>query len=860
MIYSPCGPQRIGVYAAMNDLDPRSSGNEIEVEPARSDGVRDRLPAASGREDAPGAQRTIGEAIRAHAKARPGQPAVVASRFAPLSYAELQQQIDEIGVCLRQAGFDRHSRIAVGIANSAEATLAIVAVAAAAAAVPLDPKLTFAEVERCLRILCPNAVLVPRGADSTARKVAEHLRLPIIEASVAHNGRLGLRLTVPTVGAAAPSDDPDPGAPAFILHTSGTTADPNLVPFSHRNMLAAAERVKFWFRLTPQDRCLSVSPLYYSHGITTTAMTPLLTGGSIAIPVNMSIVDLSEWFGTLQPTWYSAGPTLHLSVLEKAKARSDARAMHALRFISSAGAALPVDVHDGLRTTLGVPVLEHYGSSETAHISANMLPPGPSKPGTCGRPWPDTVIIVDVDARRLPPGQEGEILVGGPTVMSGYLNVPELNRSAFVDGWYRTGDIGSLDAEGFLSLRGRMRELINRGSEKIAPVEIDHALMRHPEVLEAAAYAVRHPRLGEDVAAAVVLRPGASVTPEELREFLGAQLAPFKIPRRISNVDHLPKGITGKVQRKRLTAGSDASSEQSPATGWQAELLQLWKKVLNTEDISVDDDFFERGGDSLLAMDLHMEVERITGQELSGSILWEASTVRQLAKRLARTAGAQPKPTEAAAGGGRSPLVFFHDGHAAGDALLANLQRGLGSEPILAIACHGSNGKAMARSIEDMAAAKLPAILRAQPRGPYRLGGYRAGALVALEAARLLAAAGREVAVVALVDPPTITAHRPAQFLLSLLGRMSGKRPRQGVDGTAGYVPAPVALSLLVFSNENEGRVWWRVSADVELINLPGSRDDWVTRHAVAVTSYLRARLQNIGDASIKSETARVVR
>jgi hypothetical protein len=259
-------------------------------------------------------------------------------------------------------------------------------------------------------------------------------------------------------------------------------------------------------------------------------------------------------------------------------------------------------------------------------------------------------------------------------------------------------------------------------------------------------------------------------------------------------------------------------------------------------------------------MDLHMEMERITGQELSGSILWEASTVRQLAKRLARTAGAQPKPTEAAAGGGRSPLVFFHDGHAAGGALLANLQRGLGSEPILAIACHGSNGKAMARSIEDMAAAQLPAILRAQPRGPYRLGGYRAGALVALEAARLLAAAGREVAVVALVDPPTITAHRPAQFLLSLLGRMSGKRHRQGVDGTAGYVPAPVALSLLVFSNENEGRVWWRVSADVELINLPGSRDDWVTRHAVAVTSYLRARLQNIGDASIKSETGRVVR
>jgi len=804
--------------------------------------------------------RTIGEAIRAHAEARPGRPAVVTSQFAPLSYAELQQQIDEIGACLHQAGFDRHSRIAIGIANSAAAALAIVAVAAAAAAVPLDPKLTFTEVERCLRILRPDAVIVLRGADSAARKVAEHLRLPIIEASIAHNGGLGLLLTVPTVGAAAPGDDPDPGAPAFILHTSGTTADPNLVPFSHRNMLAVVERVKFWFRLTPQDRCLSVSPLYYSHGITTTAMTPLLTGGSIAIPVNTSKVDLSEWFGMLEPTWYSAGPTLHLSVLEKAKARSDARTMHALRFISSAGAALPRGVREDTENALGVPVLEHYGSSETAHISANMLPPGPSKPGTCGRPWPDTVIIVDADGRRLPPGQEGEILVSGPTVMSGYLNVPELNRSAFVDGWYRTGDIGRLDAEGFLSLRGRMRELINRGSEKIAPVEIDHALMRHPQVTEAAAYAVPHPRLGEDVAAAVVLQKGANVTADELRELLAAHLAAFKIPRRIDIVDQLPKGVTGKVQRKRLSALSKAGPEQASATDWQAKLLQLWRKLLKSENVSIDDDFFEKGGDSLLAMDLHMEIERLTGQELPESTLLEASTVRQLAKRLARTSSGRPGPVQSVASSGQSSLVFFYDGHSTSGALVGNLQGGLEPEqPILAIACQGLDGKTMPRSVEEVAAAQLPAILEVQPRGPYRLGGYRNGALVALEAARLSVTAGHEVAVVVLVDPPTIVARRPAQLLRSLLGRMSRKQDRQGADGTARYVPAPLPVPLLVFSSEYEGQAWRRVSPDVELINLSSDPDDWVANHATAVTSYLRARLQCIGDSKIKSATTRGV-
>src|SRR5262249_11428693 len=165
------------------------------------------------------------------------------------------------------------------------------------------------------------------------------------------------------------------------------------------------------------------------------------------------------------------------------------------------------------------------------------------------------------------------------------------------------------------------KELINRGSEKIAPLEIDRALKGHPQVAEAAAYAVAHPRLGEDVAAAVVLAPGASVTGEDLREFLGAQLAAFKVPRRIDIVDQLPKGATGKVQRKRLSAGSNASSPQTPAADWQAELLPLWKKFLKSDAISVDDDFFEKGGDSLLAMDLHMEIERLTGVELPESIL-----------------------------------------------------------------------------------------------------------------------------------------------------------------------------------------------------------------------------------------------
>jgi oxalate---CoA ligase len=838
----------------MSDLYQRSSDNEAEVTPARPSGLGDQRAAASNQEMPLTERRTIGEAIRAHAGLSPNEPALVTSGFAPLSYAELQQQIDEIRTCLRRAGFDRHARIAVGITNSAEAALAIVAVAASAAAVPIDPKLTFTEVERCLRILRPSAVLIPRGVASATRKVAEHLRLPIIEASVADDSKLGLRLTAPTIGAPAPSDDPDPAAPAFILHTSGTTADPNLVPFSHRNMLAVAERVKFWFRLTPQDRCLSVSPLYYSHGITTTVMTPLLTGGSIAIPANTSKVDLSEWFGSLAPTWYSAGPTLHLSVLEKAKAESGARTMHALRLISSAGAALPGDVREGIENALGVPVLEHYGSSETAHIASNMPPPGPSKPGTCGKPWPETVIIVDPDGRRLPPGQEGEILVGGPTVMSGYLNLAELNRSAFVDGWYRTGDIGSLDAEGFLSLRGRMRELINRGSEKIAPVEIDHAFTRHPEVLEAAAYGVPHPRLGEDVAAAVILRTGASVTPDQLRDFLGQHLAPFKIPRRISIVEQLPKGITGKVQRKRLSETPQASAEPPARSeaSLQAQLLPLWKKFLKTENVSIDDDFFEHGGDSLLALDLHLEIQRLTGEALPESILFEASTVRELAKRLARPTGVAQAPViRTAAEDDRSAFVFLHGDNAEHRAFVEALRRALEPDERV-VPLPLAHGDATPRSIEAAAAGQLPLLAAAQPRGPYRLGSHGDGALIALELARRLVAAGHDVELVALIDPTSIAARNPLQRLLSFLGMR--QQPSDPAD--ANQIPAPLPLPLLVFAPEHEAPAWRQVGSEVEVINLPGSHSEWMTAQPASLVRYLRARLQSIGDASPRSEFA----
>ena len=497
----------------------------------------------------------IGAAILRHSKSRPQSIAVVATGFSPLTYCDLGDYLARTAAQLRELGIGRSDRVAVALPNGADAALAIVATACCAVAVPFDTQLTAPEIDGRFAALRPRAVVVPGDSLSASREVARDRGLAVIEASREGPGKLGLSLNAGKASPPASAEESGSSSIAFILQTSGTTATPKLIPSSHGNMLASAARVQSWFGLTHQDRCLSVSPVCYAHGLHVTVFTPLITGGSAAFPLNATSLDVVEWLHDLKPTWYSAGPTLHRFMLDKTKLLPNVRSIHSLRFAVSGGAPLTPEVREGLSTTLGAPVLEHYGSSEGMQICSNRPPPGAAKPGTCGVPDKGTVKIVAESGREVAPGEHGEVLLGGPTLTSGYLDAPELNRASFVDGWFRTGDIGSIDSDGFLTLHGRKTEMINRGGEKISPAEIDEALLRHPDVAEAAAYAVPHSRLGEDVAAAVVLKHGATATALELREFLLARLAQFKIPRRIVFVDRLPKGATGKIQRQRLKEG-----------------------------------------------------------------------------------------------------------------------------------------------------------------------------------------------------------------------------------------------------------------------------------------------------------------
>jgi oxalate---CoA ligase len=737
---------------------------------------------SSERAGAPGAAATIGQVIEAYADKQPDRTAIVSSGGDPLSYRKLQHMILEVRSALRAAGLGRRARIAIAMPDGPHSAIAILAVTCSAVSIPLNPRQTFREIEAGFNALPPDAVVLVKGADSLVRRLAVRRRIRILEAVQAPDGGLGI--TISSAGSVTPvvpseEDKPDTEALAFILQTSGTTSEPKLIPTSHRNMLASAARVRSWFDLTTHDRCLCVSPVFYAHGLHVMIFTPLLTGGSIAFPSDPARFDYTEWFDALKPTWYSAGPTLHRLVFDNANSADERK--HSLRFILSGGAPLPADLIVGLQRKLKVPVVEHYGSSEGMQICSNQLRSGSSKAGTCGIPSPNTIRIVTDDGSPATTGERGEILIGGPTVVSGYLNAPELTANSFTDGWFKSGDIGSLDKDGFLTLHGRKDDLINRGGEKISPAEIDQALMRHPSVAEAAAYAVPHPRLGQDVAAAVVLRPGANADPAELRKFLQDQLASFKIPARISVHDQLPKGKTGKVLRRQIRtqtehAASMATDEETmPASddptlnALIAQLKEIWERLLNIESISLDDEFSEKGGDSLLATEMLCEVEQLMGQTIPSNVLFESRTVRQLAQSLFKEHIQTDTLVRLNSSGSQPPIFFLH-GDYNGGFYSTRLAKLLGDDqPLFVIGPHDLGKEPLMLPVEQIAAYRLPMIRDAQPRGPYRLCGYCMGGLVAFEIARLLLDAGEEVEIVGMIDAPTVSARGYVQLVLSAL-------------------------------------------------------------------------------------------
>lgn len=477
-------------------------------------------------------------------------PAIGAPDREDLSFQGLIGQIADTGAVLSGFGVGRGDPVAIVLPNGPEMATAFLAVASVATAAPLNPGYRDEEFEFYLSDLEARAVIVQAGEASPVRAVAEHLGVGLVELHPVDGPAGGFRLTSEMRGDPERAGVAGPDDVALLLHTSGTTSRPKIVPLSQANICASARHISETLRLDRSDRCLNIMPLFHIHGLIAAVLSSVGAGGSVVCSPGFNALRFFGWLESSDATWYTAVPTMHQAILSRASRNAEIIKASGLRFIRSSSSSLPPTVMAELEETFDAPVLESYGMTEAAHqMASNPLPPAPRKAGSVGVAAGPEVAIMNEGGDLLQTGSTGEIVIRGPNVTSGYARNPEANAEAFQDGWFRTGDQGVFDEEGYLRITGRLKEIINRGGEKISPREVDEVLLGHPAVAQAVAFAVPHDKLGEEVAAAVVLCEGAEVAEREIRTYASERIADFKVPRTVLIVDEIPKGPTGKLQR-----------------------------------------------------------------------------------------------------------------------------------------------------------------------------------------------------------------------------------------------------------------------------------------------------------------------
>ena len=586
---------------------------------------------------------SLPQLLEYHAKRIPEALAILAPGRPPLSYGRLHRRIEETGRRLRVTGIGPSDRVAVVLPNGPEMAVATLAVASRAVCAPLNPAYATTELDKYFVDLRVIALVTEAGIDSPARRVAISRGIRVVELSTADDDQAGL-LALAGVEESATSDDlVGPDDVALLMLTSGTTSRPKVVASTHANICTAAHSWGTALALTEDDRCLNVMPLFHGHGLIAVLLASLAAGASVICTPGYDAKRFFGWLQAFRPTWYSAVPTIHRSILAEARRHRESTTDYRLRFVRSGSAPLSPSVSAELERTFQAPVLEFCGITETAAspVACNPLPPRRRKPGSIGLPVDLDVAIMDDDGALLPRGQTGQVVVRGASVMSGYDGDPTATRAAFAGDWFKTGDCGFFDDDGYLFLVGRSKEIINRGGEKIAPREVEEVLLEHPEVVEAVAFAVPHPTLGEDVASAVVLRPDAAVTTKDIRQFVIGRIADFKVPREVIIVRELPSGPTGKPQRLGLAAklytGSAVPSPHTfigPRTPLERVLAKHWAEILRVEQVGVHDNFFASGGDSLSVAQVLACFYEITHVEVEVSRFFEAPTVAEMARHL----------------------------------------------------------------------------------------------------------------------------------------------------------------------------------------------------------------------------------
>ena len=487
---------------------------------------------------------------------RPEDIALQAPGGPSVTYDNLRRQVHDLGGQLRGLGIEREDRVLLALPNGLEAIVSFLAVSSVATAGPLNPGYKPEEFRFYMEDTRHKALITPVDGGEAARGVALD---GVLQIAAASDTAGTVTLTATQSAGRASIEPPAPGDPALILHTSGTTSRPKRVPLRHRNLAASAVNIRDTYTLTSQDVSLCVMPLFHVHGIVASLLATLLSGGTVLVPQRFSANGFWTMSGTYGVSWYTAVPSMHQALLARSAGQAPT-VPDSMRFIRSCSSPLAGDVMLAIEERFGVPVLEAYGMTEAAHqMTSNPLPPGERQPGSVGAGTGVDVAIMDEDDRLVPEGGRGEVVIKGRNVIDGYEDNPQANADSFTDGWFRTGDEGTMDAHGYLTLTGRLKELINRSGEKISPWELDQVLMAHPSVAEAVCFAAPHPMHGEEPSAAVVL--SGQATERDLIRHCRERVASFKAPRKIHILDQIPKTATGKVQRRlvaQAVLGSDA--------------------------------------------------------------------------------------------------------------------------------------------------------------------------------------------------------------------------------------------------------------------------------------------------------------
>lgn len=589
--------------------------------------------------------KTLAALLRHQATTCVNQPAIQALDQAALSYQALWEHVEVIGNQLKSTGIRPSDKIALLLPNGAEMATAFLATASVACAAPLNPAYRKRELAFYFSDLQPKILLVDSRLDTPARELAQDQGITVIELSPCKGMAAGLfTLSTPeNTSLAEPvydnNENIDETSAALILHTSGTTSRPKQVPLSHANIAASAENIIRALNLGNDDCGLNIMPLFHIHGLVAGLIAPLASGGRVVCTPGLDPESFFDWLTSFTPSWYSAVPTMHQIILEQARMQNINLAGSSLRFIRSSSAALPSQLLHKLEDRFKCPVIEAYGMTEATHqIASNPLPPRTHKAGSVGLAAGPEIAIMDNNGLMQPPGDSGEIVIRGKNLTAGYTNNPEANRDNFINGWFKTGDQGYLDAEGYLFITGRLKEIINRGGDNIQPREIDEALMDLDGICQAVAFARPHPTLGEDVAAAVTITPDSGLSEAVIRAFAFERLADYKVPSQIIIVDEIPRGATGKLQRlglAELLYEQLSSKHAAPGNDLEQLVHDVFIEVLGMDILGIHDNFFALGGDSITAMQVITRLQDKVHTELPTVILFQRPTVSELADYLA---------------------------------------------------------------------------------------------------------------------------------------------------------------------------------------------------------------------------------